>query len=97
LRLDGEFLGSVALFTIDRTLSHPPHLFNEIQVRAVGRPMKNGARDCDTDCIERFFRLIWFLTYRSIIFLGTPRQKGENRWIWPAGARKRRGADGCAS
>jgi hypothetical protein len=43
LRLDGEFLGSVALVTIDQTLSHPPHLFNGIPVRAIGPPMKIGA------------------------------------------------------
>jgi hypothetical protein len=57
-RLDGEFLGSVALFTVDRTLSHPPHLFNGIEVSAVGRPLAIGAGDCDADCIECFFRLL---------------------------------------
>jgi hypothetical protein len=40
LRLDREFLVSVALFTVDRTLSHPPHLFNGIEVSAIGRTMK---------------------------------------------------------
>jgi hypothetical protein len=59
-RLDGQFLASVALFTIDRTLSHPPHLFNGIEVSAIDWPMKIGAGDCDCDpdCIEGFFRLL---------------------------------------
>jgi hypothetical protein len=58
LRLDGEFLGSVALFTVDRTLYHPPHLFNGIEVSAIRRPMKSGAGDCDADCIECLFCLM---------------------------------------
>jgi hypothetical protein len=57
LRLDGEFLGSAALFTVDQNLSHPPHLFNGIEVRAVGRPMRMGIGHCDTECIQCFFRL----------------------------------------
>jgi hypothetical protein len=56
--LDGEFLGSVALFTVDRTLSRPPHLFNGIEVRVIGRPMKSGAGDCNADSIEWFLRLL---------------------------------------
>jgi hypothetical protein len=40
LRLDGEFLGSAALFTVDRTLSHPPRPFNGIEVNTLGQSMK---------------------------------------------------------
>jgi hypothetical protein len=54
----GEFLESVALFTADRNLSHPPHLSNGIEVSAIGRLMKIGPGDCDTDCIECFFHLL---------------------------------------
>jgi hypothetical protein len=55
LRLDGQFIGSVAL-TVDRTLSQPSHLFNGIEVSAVGRPMKIAGGDFDADCTEWFFR-----------------------------------------
>jgi hypothetical protein len=58
LRLDGQFIGSVALFTIGRTLSHHPHLFNGIEVSAVGRPTKKGAGRFDADYIMCFFRLL---------------------------------------
>jgi hypothetical protein len=58
LRLDGAFLGSVALFRIGRTLSHPSHQFTGIEISAIGGPMKIGAGDCDTECTECFFRLL---------------------------------------
>jgi hypothetical protein len=54
LRLDGAFLASVALLTVDRTLSDPPDLFKGIEVSAIGRPIKTGAGDY----IECFFRLL---------------------------------------
>jgi hypothetical protein len=57
LRLDGEFIARAALFAVDRTLSHPPHLFNGTKVRDFGRSMKIGAGHCDTDCVVSFFRL----------------------------------------
>jgi hypothetical protein len=38
------------------TLSHPPHLFNGTEVRAIGGPTKIGAGNCDADCIVCFFR-----------------------------------------
>jgi hypothetical protein len=58
LRLDGEFLENVGFFTVDRTISHPPHIFNGIEVMDVGRSVKIGPGDCDADCIESFFRLL---------------------------------------
>jgi hypothetical protein len=58
LRLDGEFLGSVGFFTVDRTISHSSQIFNGIEVMDVGRSVKIRPGDCDADCIESFFRLL---------------------------------------
>jgi hypothetical protein len=54
LHLQGEFLRSVAPFVVDSTFSHPPQLFNWIEVRAIGGPMKRCARDSDISCTECF-------------------------------------------
>jgi hypothetical protein len=58
LRPDGDALRTVALFIIDSTLSHPPHLFNGTYVRIMSEPTKIGAEHGDTDCIECFFSLL---------------------------------------
>jgi hypothetical protein len=67
LRLDGEFLGSAALFTVDSTFSHHPRLSNGIEIWDIGWPMKMSAGECDTHCIEYFFRLFWSMGSGSMI------------------------------
>jgi hypothetical protein len=48
LCLDGQFLGSVALFMTDQILSLPSHLFNWIEVRNLYEPKKSVDELCSS-------------------------------------------------
>jgi hypothetical protein len=49
LRPDGEFIGNVALCTVDQNFSLFPHQFNWIEVWAFGQQSRMSAGDCDAD------------------------------------------------